>query len=70
MPSIASLIEYADPIDTATPSDAVVELFLNAPTSDLLAVVDGGRPVGIVGKNTAHALGAACLLYTSPSPRD
>lgn len=54
MPSIASLIEYADPIDTATPGGAVVELFLAAPTRDLFAVVEGGRPVGIVAKDASR----------------
>jgi signal transduction histidine kinase/CheY-like chemotaxis protein len=53
MPSIASLIEYADPIDTATPCGAVAELFLNAPTWDLLAVVEDGRPVGVVTRDAA-----------------
>jgi two-component system, sensor histidine kinase len=53
MPSIASLIEYAAPIDTATPSGAVAELFLSTSAGDLLAVVENGRPVGVVGKNAA-----------------
>jgi signal transduction histidine kinase/CheY-like chemotaxis protein len=48
MLSVASLIENTDPIDTATTCGAVAELFLSAPACDLLAVVDDGRPVGIV----------------------
>jgi len=51
MPSIASLVEYADPIETATPSGAVEKLFLRAPACDLLAVVEDGRPVGIVARD-------------------
>ena len=55
MPSIASLIEYADPVQTATLGDAVVELFVNSPTTDLLAVVEDGRPIGIVARGAVRA---------------
>ena len=48
MLSVASLIENTDPIGMATTCGAVAELFLSAPACDLLAVVDDGRPVGIV----------------------
>ena len=54
MPSIASLIEYADPVETATLGDAVFALFLRSPTSDLLAVVEDGRPVGIIARGAVR----------------
>ena len=53
MPSIASLVEYAEPIDTATPSGAVADLFSSAAASDLAAVVENGRPVGVVTRVAA-----------------
>ncbi|HEX4180719.1 MAG TPA: response regulator [Caulobacteraceae bacterium] len=53
MLSIASLLENADPVGAATPSGAVAELFLNAPASDLLAVVEDGRPLGVVSREAA-----------------
>jgi signal transduction histidine kinase/CheY-like chemotaxis protein len=55
MLSIASLIENAEPIRAATPCGAVVELFLSAPASDLLAVVEDGRPIGIVSRDAMSA---------------
>jgi len=55
MPSIASLIEYADPVETATRGDAVVGLFLTVPGRDVLAVVDHGRPVGVIARGAISA---------------
>jgi signal transduction histidine kinase/CheY-like chemotaxis protein len=55
MPSIASLIEYVDPIETATPCGAAMGLFLNAPSCDLLPVVEDGRPLGVVARGALRA---------------
>jgi two-component system, sensor histidine kinase len=63
MLSIASLLENAEPIGSATPCGAVAELFLHAPTSDLLAVVEDGRPVGVVSRDAV--LGRAADLPVS-----
>jgi signal transduction histidine kinase/ActR/RegA family two-component response regulator len=53
MLGIASLIENAEPIGPATPSGAVAELFLASPERELLAVVEDGRPIGIVTRDGA-----------------
>src|SRR5579859_507642 len=48
MLSIARLIETAEPIDAATPCDAAVDVFLQPPGGDLVAVLERGRLVGVV----------------------
>jgi CheY-like chemotaxis protein len=68
MLSIASLIENADPIAAATPSGDVAELFLKAPGSDLFAVVDEGRPVGIATREGARDRDAAQPVSRWMSP--
>jgi signal transduction histidine kinase/ActR/RegA family two-component response regulator len=55
MPSIASLIEYADPIETAATCGAAMALLLNEPGCDLLTVVDAGRPVGVIARGRLRA---------------
>ncbi len=69
MLSIASLLENADPIGAATPCGAVAELFLHAPASDLLAVVEDGCPVGVVSRDAAmgRAKDQPVSLWMSPA---
>jgi CheY-like chemotaxis protein len=55
MSSIASLIEYPEPIDPATPCGAVLDRFLDSPGCDLLVVVEGGKPRGIIARGAAQA---------------
>jgi signal transduction histidine kinase/ActR/RegA family two-component response regulator len=56
MPSISSLIEHVDPVETAILCGAAADLFSMAQSPDLLAVVDDGRPVGILVRGALHAL--------------
>ena len=55
MPSISRLIEYPDPIDPASLCGAVLDRFLDRPEWDLMAVVEGGRPRGVVGRGAIIA---------------
>jgi signal transduction histidine kinase len=59
MLSIARLIENAEPIDAATPCDAAAQLFLRPGSGDLLAVVEQGRPVGVVTRESVRGRPAA-----------
>jgi signal transduction histidine kinase/CheY-like chemotaxis protein len=55
MPIISPLIEQADPVEAATLCGAAVELFSGNQSPDWLAVVEAGRPVGIVVKGAIRA---------------
>ena len=55
MPSISRLIEYPDPIDPASLCGSVLDRFLDRPEWDLMAVVEGGRPRGVVGRGAIIA---------------
>jgi signal transduction histidine kinase/ActR/RegA family two-component response regulator len=55
MPSISSLIEYPDPIDPASSCGSVLDRFLDHPEWDLMAVVEAGRPKGMVARGAVSA---------------
>ena len=55
MTSISRLIEYADPIDPASLCGAVLDRFLDHPEWDLMAVVEAGRPRGVIARGAVSA---------------
>lgn len=55
MPSISHLIEYPDPVAPSAQRGAVLDRFLDHPALDLIAVVDAGRPVGIIARGAVSA---------------
>ncbi|MDR3513490.1 MAG: response regulator [Caulobacteraceae bacterium] len=55
MPGISRLIEYPDPIDPASRCGAVLDRFLDHPEWDLMAVVEAGRPRGVVARGAVGA---------------
>jgi CheY-like chemotaxis protein/signal transduction histidine kinase len=48
MPSVADLIEYAEPIAAAMACGTILDRFLDTPGLDLLVVVEADRPLGVV----------------------
>lgn len=59
MPSVADLIEYAEPIAAATACGVMLNRFLDNPGSDLLVVADDGRPLGVVSRAAMQGHDAA-----------
>jgi CheY-like chemotaxis protein len=55
MPGISRLIEYPDPIDPASRCGAVLDRFLDHAQWDLLAVVEAGRPKGVIARGAVSA---------------
>jgi two-component system, sensor histidine kinase len=55
MPGISRLIEYPDPIDPASRCGAVLDRFLDHPEWDLMAVVEAGRPKGLIARGAVGA---------------
>ena len=55
MPSISRLIEYPDPIDPTSLCGAVLDRFLDHPEWDLMAVVESGRPRGLIARGAVRA---------------
>jgi CheY-like chemotaxis protein len=58
MSGISRLIEYPDPIEPASRCGRVVDRFLDHPEWDLLAVVEAGRPRGLVARGAVKAVDA------------
>jgi CheY-like chemotaxis protein len=58
MPSISRLIEYPDPIDPASLCGSVFDRFLDHPEWDLMAVVESGRPRGVIARGAVGARNA------------
>lgn len=61
MPGLSRLIEYPDPIDPASRCGTVLDRFLDHPEWDLMAVVETGRPRGIIARGAVAAGGAERL---------
>ena len=55
MSSISRLIEHPDPIDPASLCGAVLDRFLDHPEWDLMAVVEDGRPRGLIARGSVSA---------------
>ena len=59
MPSVADLIEYAEPIAAATACGTMLNRFLDNPGLDLLVVAEAGRPLGVVCRAALNGHDAA-----------
>jgi signal transduction histidine kinase/ActR/RegA family two-component response regulator len=69
MPGINRLIQYPDPIDPASRCRAALDLFLDHPDWDLVAVAENGRPVGLVTRGAVGACGAKrCIREVMTAP--
>src|ERR1700712_548542 len=55
MSSISRLVEHPDPIDPASLCGAVLDRFLDHPEWDLMAVVEDGRPRGLIARGMVRA---------------
>ena len=70
MPPLRRLCVFTGSSPGADPAyAAATEALARAATDAGLGIVYGGARVGLMGVLADAAL-AACLLYTSPSPRD
>jgi CheY-like chemotaxis protein/signal transduction histidine kinase len=52
MTTLKSLLERTDPIAPNTLCSSVLDRFADLPGRDLLAVVDGGKPVGVIARGS------------------
>jgi CheY-like chemotaxis protein len=55
MSSISRLVEHPDPIDPASFCGVVLDRFLDHPEWDLMAVVEAGRPRGLIARGSVCA---------------
>ena len=68
MPSISRLIEYPDPIDPASLCGTVLDRFLDFPEWDLMAVVESGRPKGLIARGAVRARDTVRIAADVMSP--
>jgi CheY-like chemotaxis protein len=68
MSSLSRLIEYPDPVDPSRACGSVRECFSDHPDWDMIAVVDAGRAVGLIGRCALHSSDGSrpCAEMMSP----